>query len=150
MRRELHGVAGIEQHGEHAVRLAAITLQIGALGAGKHVPIHVAKIVARRVRAVFGEFLAESEIRRAVQAGDEAIDDSLRHQIQAGNSGEHGRIEETLQHLFSQAFAGGGMCSSSRRRISSESMRSDSAWKFNRMRWRSTGVASAVISSYAT
>src|SRR5258706_1142670 len=148
--RELHGVAGIEQHGEYAVRLATIALQIGALGAGKYVPIHVAKIVAGRVRAIFREFLAESEIRRAVKAGDETVNDSLRHQVQTGNSGEHGRIEETLQHLFSQAFAGGGMWSSSRRRISSESMRSDSAWKFKRMRWRSTGVASAVMSSYAT
>src|SRR5258705_7319222 len=128
--REFHGIAGVEQHGEHAVRLAAITLQIGALGACKYVPINVAKIVAGRVRTIFGELLAESKIRRAVKAGDEAVDDSLRHQVQTGNSGEHGRIEESLQHRLCQPFAGGGMCSSSLRRISSESMRSDSAWKF--------------------
>src|SRR5258708_7189731 len=52
------------------------------------------------VRAKFSEFRAETEIRQAVKAGDETVDYSLRHQVQAGNSGEHGRIEETLQHLF--------------------------------------------------
>ncbi len=98
MRRELHGVAGIEQHGQDAVRFAAIALQVGALGARKHVPIDVAQIVAGRIGAVFGELLAETEIRRTVQAGDETIDDSLRHQIQTGDSGEHGRIEKSLQH----------------------------------------------------
>ena len=96
VRGELHGVAGVEQHGEDAVGFAAIALQVGALGAGEDVPIHVAQVVARRVRAVFGEFLAEAEIRRAVQAGDEAVDDGLRHQIQAGNSGEHRRDRESV------------------------------------------------------
>ena len=52
---------------------------------------------------IFGEFLAETEIRRAMQAVDEAIDDSLRHQIQTGDSGEHRGIEETLQHLRSNS-----------------------------------------------
>jgi len=33
MGRELHGIAGIEQYGEHAVRLAAIALQVSALRA---------------------------------------------------------------------------------------------------------------------
>src|ERR1019366_7327161 len=144
MRRKVHGVAGIQEHGEYAVRLASVALQVGALGARKHVPVHMAEIISGRVRAVFGELLAETEIRRAVETGDEPVDHSLRHQVQTGDPGEHGRIEKALQH---QAPEGGGICSSNRRRISSESMRSDSAWKFNRMRWRSTGVASAVMSS---
>ena len=42
---------------------------------------------------------------------------------------------------------GGGICAISRPKISSASMRSDSAWKFNKMRCRSTGTASAVMSS---
>ena len=92
VRRELHGIAGVEQHGEHAVRFAAIAFQVGALGAREDVPVHVAKIVAGRVGAVLGEFLAEAEIRRAVQPGDEAVDHGLRHQIQAGDPGEHGRV----------------------------------------------------------
>ena len=92
MGRELHRITSIEQHGEHAIRLAAIALQVGALRAGKHIPVHMAEIIAGRVGAVFGELLAESEIRRAVKAGDEAVDDSLRHQVQTGDSSEHGRI----------------------------------------------------------
>jgi hypothetical protein len=52
----------------------------------------MAEIIARRVGAVFGELLAESEIRRAVKTGDEPVDDSLRHEVQTGDSGEYGRI----------------------------------------------------------
>ena len=99
MRGKLHRVARVEQHGEDTVGFAAIAFEVGALGAGKDVPVHVPQVVARRIRAVFGEFLAEAEIRRAMQTVDESIDDSLRHQIQAGNSGEHRGIEEALQHL---------------------------------------------------
>src|ERR1019366_4673989 len=162
MRGKLHRVARVEQHGEDTVGFAAIAFEVGALGAGKDVPVHVPQVVARRIRAVFGEFLAEAEIRRAMQTVDESIDDSLRHQIQAGNSGEHRGIEKALQHLraissstaksgcATQALDGGGMYSSNCRKISSESMRSDSAWKFSKMRWRSTGIASARMSSYAT
>jgi len=58
----------------------------------------MAEVVARRVGAVFGEFLAEPKIRRTVQAGNEAVHDSLRYQIQTGNSGEHRGIEKALQH----------------------------------------------------
>jgi hypothetical protein len=75
-----------------------LALEVSALGAGKDIPVHMAQIIARRVRAVFREFLAEAEIRRAMQAVDESVDDSLRHQIQTGDSGEHRGIEETLQH----------------------------------------------------
>ena len=78
---------------------AAVALEVGALGARKDVPVHVAQVVAGRVGAVFGEFLAEAEIRRAMQAVNESIDDRLGHQIQTGNSGEHRGIEEALQHL---------------------------------------------------
>ena len=99
VRRKFHGVARVQQHGEDAVGFAAVAFQVGALGARENVPVHVPQIVARRVRAIFGEFLAEAEIRRAVQAVDEAVDDGLRHQIQTGNSGEHGGIEKALQHL---------------------------------------------------
>jgi hypothetical protein len=92
VRRKFHGIAGVQQHGEHAVRFTAVAFQKGSLRACKNIPIHVAQIVARRISAVLGEFLAESEIRRAMQTVDEAVDDGLRHQIQAGNSGEHRRI----------------------------------------------------------
>ena len=75
-----------------AVGFAAIALQVHPLGARVDVPIDVAQIVARRVGAIFGELLAESEIGRPVQTGDEAVDHSLGHQIEAGDSGQHRRI----------------------------------------------------------
>ena len=50
VRGVLHGVAGVEQHGQLAVGLAAIALQVGALGAREDVPIDVAQIVARACR----------------------------------------------------------------------------------------------------
>ena len=99
VRRVLHGIAGVEQHGEQAVGFAAIALQVGALGAREDVPIHVAQIVAGRIGAVFGELLAEAEIRRAVQAGDEAVHHRLGDQVEAGNSGEHRRIEKALHDV---------------------------------------------------
>ena len=87
-----------------AVGFAAIALQVGALGAREHVPVHVAQIVARRVGAVFGELLAETEIRRAVQAGDEAVHHGLRHQVQAGDAGEHRGIRKRLHASGSAHF----------------------------------------------
>ena len=57
------------------------TLQEHALGAREDVPIDVAEIVAGGVGAVFGEFLTETELRRAVQAGHEAVDNCARHEV---------------------------------------------------------------------
>ena len=94
----VHGVAGVEQDGQQAVGLAAIALQVGALGAGEDVPIDVAQIVAGRVGAVLGELLAEAEIGRAVQAGDEAVDDRLGDQVEAGDAGQNRRDRESAAH----------------------------------------------------
>src|SRR5450759_3271444 len=67
VRAELHRPAGVEQNGDLAIGLAAVALEIHALGSRKHVPIDVPQIVAGIVGAVFGELLAEAEIGRAVQ-----------------------------------------------------------------------------------
>ncbi len=96
VRAELHRVAGVEQDGQRAVGFAAIALEIQALGSGVDVPIDVAQIVAGSVGAIFGELLAETEVGRTVQAGDEAIDHGLGDQFQAGDAGEDGGIEEAL------------------------------------------------------
>src|ERR1700722_1440932 len=58
----IHGIAGGEQYGELAVGIAAIALQVAALGAGKEVPIHMAQIVPGRIGAVLGELLTETKI----------------------------------------------------------------------------------------
>ena len=96
VRAELHGVAGVEQHRQQAVGFAAKALEIQALGARIDVPIDMAKIVAGSVGAIFGELLAEAEIGRAVQAGDEAIDHGFGDQVEAGDAGEDGGVEEAL------------------------------------------------------
>src|ERR1700722_20588733 len=77
VRRKFHRVAGVKQHGEDAVRFSAIAFEVGALGAGEDVPVARPQLVAWRAAAVFGDFLAETEIRRAMQAVDESIDYSL-------------------------------------------------------------------------
>ncbi len=143
VRGKQHRIAGVQQNSDQAVGLAAIALQVHPVGAGEHVPVHVPQIVARGVCAVFGEFLAETQIRRAMQAGHEAVHHGLGHQVETRNGAQHGRIQES-RHAQPR---GGGICASSWRRISSESTRSDSAWKLIRMRWRSTGIANATISS---
>src|ERR1017187_9487913 len=124
VRSVVHGIARVEQHREQAVCLAAIALDAGALGAGKNIPIHVPQVVARRVSAILGEFLAEPEVGRAVQTRDESIHDRLGDQVETRKRAKYRRIEKTLH---GQAPLGGGMCSSNRLKISSESTRSDSA-----------------------
>src|SRR4029077_4326951 len=101
--------------------------------------VDMAQVVTGRVGRVFGEFLAESEIGRTMQTSHKALDHGLGDQFEARDACENRRIETALHH---QAPAGGGICSIRRRRISSDSMRSDSAWKFSRIRWRRTGMAS--------
>ena len=68
------------------------------VGAGEDVPIDVAQVVALGVGAILGELLGEAEVGRAVQAGDEAIDDGLGDEVEAGDGGERGGVEEALEH----------------------------------------------------
>ncbi len=76
------------------IGLAAIALQVRALGAREDVPIHVAQIVAGRVGAILGELLAESEIGRAMQARHKSIHHGLGHQVQVRDAGQQRRIDE--------------------------------------------------------
>jgi hypothetical protein len=48
------------------------------------------------VGAVLGELLGEAEVRGTVEPGYKPIDHSLGHEIQAGDRGESGGIEEAL------------------------------------------------------
>jgi hypothetical protein len=52
----------------------------------------VPQIVTGAVGAVFGELLAESEVGGTMETRDEAVDNGFRHQIEAGDSGQHCRI----------------------------------------------------------
>src|SRR5882757_6870869 len=144
--RVLHRVAGVEQDYNLAVRLSAIALQIATLCARKQIPVHMAQVVTWNVGAILGELLAEAEVRRSMQASHKAVHHCLCQQVQRGDAGQHRGIKEAL-HQFS---FGRGTCANSRLRISSASIRSDSAWKFSRMRCRNTGSVTDVMSSYVT
>ena len=124
VRAELHRVACIQQQRQLAVRLAAIPLQIRPLRSRKQIPIHVPQIIPRRIRAVLCELLAAAEVRRPLQPRHKPIHDRLRNQVERRDAGQHRGIEKPLQHQLS---FGGGICAINRRRISSESIRSDSA-----------------------
>src|SRR6266576_1575024 len=103
----------------------------------------MAQIVTGYVSTILGELLAETEVRRSMQAGHKAVHHRLCQQVQGGDAGQHRGIEEALHQL---SF-GRGTCANSRLRISSASIRSDSAWKFRRMRCRNTGNVTDVMSS---
>ena len=49
-----------------AIAAVIATVGVAVLGASEYVPIHMAQVVAWGVRAVLGEFLAESEVGGAV------------------------------------------------------------------------------------
>src|SRR5271163_1907554 len=101
------------------------------------------QIVAGSIGAILSELLAESEVRRPVQASHKTVHHRLSQQVQGRDAGQHRRIEEPLHQLSFNL----GTYPNSRVRISSASIRSDSAWKFNRMRWRNTGRTTDVTSS---
>src|SRR5215469_9768262 len=126
----LHGVAGIEQDRELAVSLPAIALEIAAFGTREKIPVHMTQVVPRSIGAVLGKFLAEAELGGTMQAGDETVHNRFCQQVQRGYASQHFGIEETLH----QSAPGRGTCATSCLRISSASMRSDSAWKLRIMR----------------
>ena len=70
---ELHGVAGVEQDGQHRVGFAAEALENEAFAAREDVPIDMAKIVAGSVGDVFGELLGLSSAQRANLEAREVI-----------------------------------------------------------------------------
>ena len=215
VRAVAHRSAGVEQDQQLRIGLAAIAFEVHALRAGEDVPIDVAQVVAGRVGAVFGEFLAEAEIRRAVQSGHEAIHHGLGDQVETVDGSERSWIEKSLQHkrylllstdsqstppkppdqstgpkppdqctrpmhqtkatgpkhrtkatgpkatvaqalqpaasrLVSMRCSRRRLVSSSRFNKSSCFNRSDSAWKFSKIRCRRMGTYSARISSYVT
>ncbi len=94
-----HRRAGIEQNQQLHVRLALEPLQIETLGAGEDVPVDVAQIVALHVLLIFGELLAETELRRTVQSRDEPVHYRLRDEVERRNGSEYCGIEKLLQHF---------------------------------------------------
>ncbi len=135
VRGKPHRTAGIDQQHQLTIGLAMEALDVGAIRTGVDIPVDMSQVIARGVRAIFGELLAEAEIRRAVQTCDEPVDHGCRHQVQPGDGVQHSGVEQILHGCL----YGRGICASIWRRMSSASMRSDCAWKFNRIRCRNTG-----------
>src|SRR6516162_6218817 len=127
---ESHGVAGVEQDRELAVGLPAITFEVAAFCACEKIPVHVTQVISRRIGAVLGKLQAEPELGGAMQTGDEAVHNRFCQQIERGYASQHFGIEKTLH----QPSPNRGTCATSCLRISSASMRSDSAWKLRIMR----------------
>ena len=71
------------------VRLGLEFLRVEAVGLGVDVPVDVRDVVAGRVLAVLGELDREAVERAGVQAGDEALDDELRPQVEPRDLADH-------------------------------------------------------------
>ncbi len=65
-----------------------------AVGAGEEAPVDAADVVARHVGPVLGEVHAEAEVRRAVEPGEEAVDDHTREELQVPDPAQDGRVEK--------------------------------------------------------
>ena len=98
---EAHRRARVEQDHEPRVGLADVALDVGAVRARVDVPVDEARVVAFGVRAVLGELLAEAEERRAVHAGQEAVDDGARDEIEVREPRKRLRLEQMLRYRAS-------------------------------------------------
>ena len=66
------------------VCLAEEPFDIGAVGASVDIPIDESGVVALSVGTVLGEFLAETEKRRTMQAVQKAMHRRARHEFEVG------------------------------------------------------------------
>src|SRR6185295_14606037 len=126
-----HRAADVEQHVTVEVRFFFVFLDVVAVGSRVHLPVHRGEIVARHVLAILGELHAESLERTSMQAGQEALDDRARSQLESTQAGHDGGIEELppagwWRHPY-MPLLGTGTVSSRRSMIASELIRSDSA-----------------------
>ena len=90
----VHRLRHVEQHREVHVRLGFVLLDVVAVGARPQPPVHAADVVARHVAAVLGEIDRRAEVRRLVQAVDEAVAHRARDELQVPDACEHHGIHE--------------------------------------------------------
>ena len=69
------------------------------VGAGEDLPVQVARLVPRLVRPVFRELHREPAKRRAVDSGEEALDDALGHDLDPAEARHLGGIQQ-IDTLF--------------------------------------------------
>src|SRR5207344_3327131 len=85
---EPHRSGSVEENQQLGIRLTLIALQKTAVSPREDIPVDMPKIVPLGISAVFSELLRKSEVRRPVKPRNEPIDNSLSHQIKAGNRSE--------------------------------------------------------------
>jgi hypothetical protein len=93
--RELHRPRDVEQHRQVGVGVGFVLLHVVAIGPGEQPPVDAADVVAGDVAAVLGEVDRRAEVRRPVQAVDEAFDDVARQQLEVADPREDLRVDES-------------------------------------------------------
>ena len=161
----VHRLRHVEQHREVHVRLGFVLLDVVAVGPRPDAPIHPANIVTGHVPTMLGEINRRAEVRRLVQAVDEAVAHRSGHEVQVPDTREHNGIHEARagnggRRVCAQQNSspipsymperGSGTAASSRSTRISVVMPSDCAWKLVMILCRSTGCVSARTSSKLT
>src|SRR5207237_10123885 len=137
-------------------------LEVDAVGAPARAPVDAPDVVAGHVRAVLGEVRRAAQVGRAVQPAHEALHHRTREQLQVadprhhlgGKEGAGGDVAPGLGAAHGEPSyipdRGRGTAARSSSTMRALPMRSDSAWKLVRMRWRNTGWAGARTASRLT
>ncbi len=90
-----HRAAGVQQDLDPHVGLFLVLLDVEALGAGEHLVVEVAGVVAGGVLAVLGELDAEALVRAGVQAADRALDHAAGHEREVLHPGQGRRARDS-------------------------------------------------------
>jgi hypothetical protein len=91
---EPHRFRDVEEDAEVGVRVRFVLFHVEAVGAREQAPVDAADVVAGNVAAVLGEVDRRSEIGRAVETVDEAVDDRPREQVEIADPREDRGIDE--------------------------------------------------------
>jgi len=78
-----HGAARVEKDDGSDVRLLLVAFDVVAVHTPQDFPIQVAQVIAWRVLAMLDELDAEAVARAPVLAGQEAVNDPPRGQLEA-------------------------------------------------------------------
>ena len=151
--RLLHRLRGVEQQAGGDRGLDFTFAQKIAVGPRVQFPVEMPRVVARLVGAVLAELARESGLAAGVHAGEHAGDETCARPVRdrawprSTADRSRGDLESwqpwPLHHQRGSGLFGSGTSCSSSRTTSSVASRSASASKFNRMRCRRTGAASA-------
>jgi hypothetical protein len=82
---ERHRSRDIEQDREIGVGVGLVLLDVVAIGARVQPPVDAADVVAGDVAAMFGEVDRRAEVRRAMEAVDESLDDGPRQDLEVAD-----------------------------------------------------------------